>query len=445
LSGEGTSATFAPTSQQERVHALDALRGVGVLGILLMNIVGMGLPFAYGDQTNSGGSTGADLAAWVVTSMFFEGSMRGLFTLLFGAGIVLYTGRLERAGVGLQSADFYFRRTLWLVVFGLVNGYLLAWPGDILFFYGVAGLILYVFRGLPPRRLLAFAVPLLCIQTVTGVLDYVDFHETRRDAEQAELLRASGAEPDEKQQAAIEALEKKLEYWKPTDEIVKERVEAVRAGYLPAVAEFAPETFDVETGFFYLFGLWECLGMMLLGMALLKSGALTAQWSKGAYLRMLVLGWGIGLTVNAFEVAHQLRNGFDVQAVMSAGYVTYDLGRIPLTLGHLAFIMLLIRGGILRASFARLASVGQMALTHYLAQSVICLFVFTGAGLALYGQLARHELYYVVFAIWAVQLASSPWWLRRFRYGPMEWAWRSLTRWQRQTLSRPTGVEPRPA
>jgi uncharacterized protein len=211
----------------------------------------------------------------------------------------------------------------------------------------------------------------------------------------------------------------------------------MRASYASAFAANAGDAFFLQTDFFLMLGLWECLGMMLLGMALLKTGALTAQWTSAAYFRMLVLGWAIGLTVNAFEVAHQLRNGFEVQSVMTTWYVTYDLGRIPLTLGHLAFVMLLLKSGVLRRVFRVLACVGQMALTNYLAQSVICLFVFTGAGFALFGQLDRHQLYLVVLAIWVVQLAWSPWWLARYRFGPMEWLWRSLTRWERQALRRP--------
>lgn len=425
-----------PTSAGERILALDALRGVAVLGILLINVAGAGLPFAYGDPTNAGGATGANLVAWALNSLLVEGSMRGLFTLLFGAGIVLYTSRLERAGLGLGTADLYYRRTLWLIVFGLVNAYLLVWAGDILFYYGVAGLFLFVFRALPPRRLLAFAIPLLCLQTVTGTLDYVDLQQARMDAEHAETLRQGGATLSEEQQAALDAYQEQLDYLKPSADTVRQRVEAMRAGYLPAMQENAGEAFYSQTEFFYLLGLWECLGMMLLGMALFKSGALTAEWSTAAYARMLVLGWGIGLTVNALEIAHQLRNDFDLQAVLTAGYVTYDLGRIPLTLGHLACVMLLLKSGRLRRAFRVLARAGQMALTNYLAASVICLFVFTGAGLALYGQLERHELYWIVLAIWAAQLAWSPWWLARFRYGPMEWLWRSLTRWQRQPLRR---------
>jgi uncharacterized protein len=441
----GSTAASSPTTAQERILALDALRGVAVLGILLMNIIGFGLPHAYTDPSNAGGTTGADLGTWIITSMLFEGTMRGLFTLLFGAGVVLYTRRLERAGVGLESADLYFRRTMWLIVFGLVNAYLLAWHGDILYAYGIAGLLLYVFRHLSPRRLLAFAIPLLCVQTVMGTLDYVDFHGMRAEAEQAQALRATGAELTEEQQEAVEAYEERLAWEKPPADEQAEHVAAMRAGYTSAVAANAGDAFFLQTDFFLMLGLWECLGMMLLGMALLKSGALTAEWTNAAYFRMLVLGWTIGLAVNALEVAHQLRNGFEVQSVMTSWYVTYDLGRIPLTLGHLAFIMLLLRNGVARRAFQALAGVGRMALTHYLAQSVICLFVFTGAGLALFGQLDRHQLYFVVLAIWAAQLAWSPWWLARYRFGPMEWLWRSLTRWERQPLRLSPALSAAPA
>jgi uncharacterized protein len=105
-----------------------------------------------------------------------------------------------------------------------------------------------------------------------------------------------------------------------------------------------------------------------------------------------------------------------------------------MTLGHIGLIGLLYRMPALSGAMRTFAATGQMALTNYLSQSVICMFVFTGAGLALYGHLERHELYYVVAAIWIAQLIWSPLWLRRFRFGPAEWLWRSLTYWRRQPL-----------
>ena len=426
----------APTSETERIHALDALRGIAVLGILLMNITAFGLPNAYMNPANHGGVEGANLWTWITTSMFFEGTMRGLFTLLFGAGVVLYTSRLERAGLGLLSADLYFRRTIWLIVFGLVNAYLLLWEGDILFFYGVAGLFLYVFRHLPPRRLLAFAVPLLCVQTVSGIHEYRQFQALQTKATAAQALQAQGEALSEEQQGDVEAFAERLAFEQPSEEEKRAVIDARRGSYASAFAENAKVAFWLETEFLARWGIWECFGMMLLGMALMKSGALTAEWPASRYWTMLIAGWSIGYVVNTLEIVHQLRTGFAADTVLSANMVTYDLGRIPLTLGHLAFVMLLVKAGVFRRAFDVLAKTGRMALTNYLAQSVLCMFVFTGVGLGLYGQLERHQLYYVVFAIWALQLAWSPWWLARYRYGPMEWVWRSLTRWQRQPVTR---------
>ncbi len=433
-SGEGP--VIPPTGQSERILALDSLRGIGVLGILLMNIVDFGLPNAYYDPANAGGTEGPNLYAWIATSMFVEGAFRGVFTLLFGAGVVLYTSRLERAGLGLGVADLYYRRTIWLMVFGLINAYLFLWYGDILFMYGVAGLFLFAFRSLPARKLVLFAVPLLCIQTVNGIRDYMDFQVLQAEAEQVRQLRATGKVLSEVQLEVLSDFAAWLDQEKPSPQDQAEEVAAVRAGYASAFDAHNDTAWYLQTEYLYARGLWECLGMMLLGMALLKAGAFTAEWSAGRYWTMLALGWGIGLSINALEVVHQLREGFSVLSVMSASSVTYDAGRIPLTLGHVAIVMLLVKGGVLRRSLRVFARVGQMALTNYITQSVICMLVFTGAGLALYGQLERHQLYYVVTVIWALQIAWSWWWLERYRFGPLEWLWRSLTRWQMQPLRR---------
>ncbi len=431
-----TQSAAGPTSERERIFALDVLRGIAVLGILWMNIIGFGLPNAYLNPANAGGTEGADFAVWVASSLFLEGTMRGLFTLLFGAGVVLYASRLEAAGLGLRSADYYFRRTIWLVVFGLVNAYLLLWNGDILFTYGIVGLFLWVFRDLSARTLLRIAVPVLCLQTVVATADLFELRDLSARAATAQQLRDGGAELDPEQESAIEDYEERMSHERPTAEEQARVVKAMRGGYASAFGENAKFAWWMQTEYLHALAFWEVLGMMLLGMALLKSGALTGDWPARHYLTMLVVGWSIGITVNAVEIAWQLRNDFSVDSVLTVWSLSYDLGRIPLTLGHLACVLLLLRSGALRRSFGVLAQVGRMALTNYLAQSVLCLFVFTGVGFALFGQLQRHELYYVVAAIWALQLAWSPWWLARFRFGPMEWLWRSLTRWQRQPLRR---------
>src|SRR5262249_35868540 len=144
---------FAPVTNQERIVSIDTLRGVALLGILLINIIVFGLPgSAFSIPINAGGHTGLNLAFWYANQIFFEDKMRALFSMLFGAGVVLLTQRVE--GRGLRSRGVYYRRTLWLVVFGLLHAYFI-WIGDILYSYGVAGLILFPLRKLRPAALLA--------------------------------------------------------------------------------------------------------------------------------------------------------------------------------------------------------------------------------------------------------------------------------------------------
>jgi uncharacterized protein len=197
----------------------------------------------------------------------------------------------------------------------------------------------------------------------------------------------------------------------------------------------------MQTEFFFRHGIVECFGMMLLGMALLKLGVLTGASPNRVYLALMVVGYTIGLSVNVSEIRQLEGADFAPEALMNV-LLTYDLGRVPMTLGHLGLIGLICRAPRLAGASRVFAAVGQMALTNYLTQSLICLLLFTGAGLALYGQFARHELYYIVVAIWVVQLIWSPLWLRHFRYGPAEWLWRSATYWRWQPLRRAAAPAP---
>jgi len=436
------AGSAAPTSAAERIFALDVIRGFAVLGILLMNILGFGLPSsAYMNAVASeGGNTGWNLWAWYGEMFYFEGTMRGLFTVLFGAGVVLYTSRLERAGVGVRSADLYFRRNLWLWVFGIFNAYVLLWDGDILFFYGLSALFLYVFRPLPVRKLLLWSALVLCIQPAVGIGDYLAVSAAEAQLPQLQAKEKSGKELTPAEQDMLEAYKSAEHAIRPAPEKVQHAVAQMRAGYASAAERVRSNAWGAETDYLPRQGLWECIGMMLLGMALFKSGALTLGWSTRAYATMLLLGYGIGLSVNAWEIHYVVSHEFGVAAAFLPWTVTYDLGRIPTTLGHVALAMLVVRSGMFRGVLKAFSATGQMALSNYLAQSTICLFVFTGLGLGWFGQLQRYQLYFVVLSIWLVELAWSPLWLAHFRYGPMEWLWRSLTRWERQPMRLPQGI-----
>lgn len=428
-----------PTTDAARIDSLDALRGVAVLGILLLNIVGFGLPGAYVDPTVFGGDTGADLAAWLTTSMLFEGTMRGLFALLFGAGIVLFTSRLEQAGVP-HAADLHVRRMLWLVAFGFVDSHLLLWQGDILYEYGLAGLVVYAFRKARPRTLIALAASIFILIAVRGTLEVRHLEALRADARTAAQLQESGATLTPQQQAALEDWKRKLEQLKPSPEKLRNDIEAMRGGFGSAYEQVTTQLLYFRTKFFYRYGFPESFATMLLGIALFSLGALQGRWSARRYALLALGGYALGLGINAAEAYATLRSGFDPVTLQWVSLATYELGRVPLTLGHIGLVMLLWQSGVLRGAMRRLAAVGRMAFTNYLAQSLIGMLVFTGVGLGLYGRLNRHELYYVVAAIWAAQLLWSPWWLARYRYGPAEWLWRSLTYGRRQRIRRDAGA-----
>lgn len=421
----------APVDDSARIDSLDVLRGVAILGILLLNVTGFGLPMGYADPTVSGGATGPDLWAWITTSVFFEGTMRGLFTLLFGAGVVLFTSRAERVNPTI-AADLHVRRMLWLVAFGLVNSHVLLWSGDILFEYGLVGLVLYAFRKAQPKTLFVIAAVCFAILVGRGVLEARDAAQLRADASLATAVQASGAALTAEQQQTVDDWQERLAEMKPPPAELRKDVEAMRGGFASAWAKVTDDILWWRTEFFYRYGFLENLGTMLIGVALFALGALQGRWSTRRYALLALGGYGLGLTINVLETAAIVRSGFDPIVVNWVGVGTYELGRVPTTLGHVGLVMLVWRSGAFAGACRRLAAVGRMAFTNYLTQSMICTLLFTGVGLGLYGQLRRHELYYVVAAIWIAQLAWSPWWLARFRYGPFEWAWRCLTYRERQ-------------
>ncbi len=167
-----TEATPAegPVRSRERIQSLDLIRGVALFGILLMNITLFGLPMAYSDPTVYGGATGANLWAWIITTVGFEGTQRATFSILFGAGLILLTSRLDSAG-RVDAADIFHRRALWLVVFGVIHAYLILWIGEILYFYGLTALFMYPLRKLSSRALLSMAAAGLVLGALWNALD----------------------------------------------------------------------------------------------------------------------------------------------------------------------------------------------------------------------------------------------------------------------------------
>jgi uncharacterized protein len=426
-----TTDALSPRTDKLRINSVDVIRGVALLGILLMNINGLGLSNAYGDPSVSGGATGLNLKVWWINNMFFEGTMRGMFSVLFGAGIILFTSRTTEVTNGVTVTDAYFRRILWLFLFGILHAYVLLWHGEILYPYALIGMFAFSFRNWEPKHLVMGAVFLLCISTALSTKDYFNTKTAYTKSAEALAKKTSGQLLTKEDSTAIETWEGITAEKKATPEKIKKDIEANHEGYFSVMMYKASINQIMQTYVMYRYFFWDIFAMMLLGMAFLKNGILQAVKSNRYYLIMALLGYAIGLTTNYFETNHVVSNQFAI-VPMDLVNISYDLGRVFTTVGHIAVIMLFIKSGILPFLQRSLAAVGQMAFTNYIMQTIICNTIFLGFGFSLYGKLQRYELYYIVFGIWILQMILSPIWLRYFRFGPLEWGWRSLTYWERQ-------------
>ena len=421
-----------PTATAERILAMDIIRGISLFGILLMNIVGFGLYKAYFDPTNNGGFDGWNSTVWWMNMLFFEGTMRGMFSMLFGAGIILFTARTIE---GNQVTDLFFRRLMWMVLFGVIHCYILLWEGEILYSYGIVGMFAFSFRHLKPKYLLIAAVFILSVSTLFSVKDYYKYSEKYTKSASANIKKSTGAVLSKEENESIENWNGIVKEEKVNPEQLKAEINARSKGYWSIVMHKLTVNQYMQTAFLYFINFWDTLAMMLWGMAFFKLGILTASKPNKFYIWMAFIGYGIGITINYFETTHIVNEHFSILSFYR-NYLTYQFGRIPTTCGHIALIMLFVKSGILPWLKKSLAAVGQMAFTNYITHSIICNFIFLGYGLSMYGKLQRYELYFIVIGIWIFQLIVSPIWLKHFRFGPLEWVWRSLTYWKAQPMKR---------
>lgn len=416
-----------PTDSSSRIESLDIIRGVALLGILYMNILEFGLAGAYSDPTISGGSTGLNLIVWIIGNMFFEGTMRGLFTMLFGAGFILLTSLGERKGGGIKVADLYYRRTIWLLLFGFVHVYFMLWYNDILFPYAVFGLLLFPFRNTKPKYLVIAGLVLLSITTLKQVLDYKNDLSIKTKGVLVEQIIQTDTTAilTVKQTTSLKTWQRFKKSKKNKEQVAK--VNKANLGkYLSIVKSRISTNIEMQSKRIYVRWVWDILSFMLIGIAFFKWRIFQGERSFKFYFLLMSFGYIIGLSVNYYETMLQVNSNFDL-VEMSKAKQTYQLGRLFTTIGHIGLFMLFIKSGALRFLQKALAAVGKMALTNYLMQTILCTTYFLGYGFGMFGKLQRYELYYVVFVIWVLQLFYSPLWLKYFKYGPAEWLWRSLS------------------
>ncbi len=438
----------APVAQAERISTIDLLRGFSLMGILLMNICDFGLPgwdytipLGTVKPVFSGPHATINTVLWFLRWIVAEGKMRALFSMLFGAGILLLTGRAEERGAGVRTADIFTRRNMWLTLFGILHCYLI-WNGDILFFYGASALLfMFPFRHCKPKTLFWTAGIVLLLNTalVNVGQTFGNLH-AEKAAREANLALAHHQVLTEDQIDSLKSWKKVQNRWRPDDKKLYKNIHG-HQGYLAAQGSDASDAFQTETlGQYAGFGDWA--GMMLLGMALFRLGFFQLKNSTRTYTLVAVLGLGISWSLTFAGCWISYRAHFPMFPTSFWLSAPYDLTRLTGALGNAAVLLLMVRFGLFKWLLARVANVGQMALSNYILTSLCMKTLYQWSPLHWYGYVEYYKLYYAVAAMWAINLVGSTLWLRRFRFGPLEWCWRSLTYWKRQPMRLSTPVSP---
>lgn len=411
-----TTKPIAPVKPKERNLALDVLRGVALLGILLMNIQSFAMPAAaYFNPTAFGDLTGANRAAWTFSHIFADQKFMTIFSILYGAGIILITRKLEDRGQ--KSAGLHYRRTFWLLLIGLAHAYLL-WYGDILVTYALVALVVFFLRKLSPRWLILLGILSLAVSTAL------------------QLFAAGSLQFFPPEQVAAFA-----EDWQPDAETVAWETAVYQGSYLDTFAHRVPASIDMNTFSFLFWGMWRAGGLMLVGMALFKLGVLTAQRSRRFYSLMALLGFTIGLLLVGVGISRNFAASWTLEYSRFVGVQWNYWGSLGVSLAYIALIMLAAKSERLRGLLTPFAAVGRTALSNYLFQTIVATTLFYGYGFGLFGNVSRLGQLLIVLSIWPLQVVLSTLWLRRFRFGLAEWLWRSLTYGRVQPLrSRPAPV-----
>ena len=430
------SRDLAPVAERERVLTLDLLRGLAVFGMLLANVTIFGWPDGASAPVGAQPSPGAQVLT-LLRALLVEGKFFTLFSILFGVGLWVQGSRAEARGA--RFAPTYVRRCLLLLGLGVAHA-LLLFEAEILALYALVALAALPVRTVAPRRLLQAAIACYAVGTLTSAAYVIVSPEGTqpRGPDWAALSTAPSASADRAQRAWTTRLLPVRTVVRlagiPDSALAPFMADELRVfaegGYGEMVRHRTVSYLGVATPLRLAFTAWLVLGLFLLGAFLARSGAFVDGGAdRSRYVLMASRGLSVGLPLQGIGGAMAMAGG---RGALAAA-VVLSLAAIPATsLGYAGLVALWSRGGG-RGLLARaLASVGRTALSNYVGQSAVCGLLFYSYGLALFGRLTGPQLAGVAVAVFALEAAASMAWLRLFRFGPLEWAWRSLTygRWQ---------------
>jgi uncharacterized protein len=422
-----TEASTAPIAARDRIATLDLLRGIAICGILLMNIPEMGA-LTEGSVPGFPARWNANWISWGLQKVFAEGTMRGLFELLFGAGMLLILRHAETREPKVSPFDVWARRCWALMMLGVVQWAIFFWWGEILWAYGLCGLFLLAFRVARPRTLLIAAAILLVAYSGFSAQQEGAFGARAQAGAAAAAAKAAGKTLTDAQESALRAVEEIRKALHPSDK-QKSEIYQKRTHLLSLESYSWDQWQGYNLGVPGWLGVLEGVSFMLIGMALFRTGILTGDARASTYAWMMAIGYGGGIGLRAYFLYHGARTGYDYDpASISQTYVMvraflYQPGRLLITLGHVGLIVTLFRAGALGKAWPARA-MGRMALTVYSLQSILTSILFYAFGLL--GRLDFAELMATAAAIWVVTGLFCVAWLARFEMGPAEWVLRGI-------------------
>lgn len=390
---------------EQRIISLDVLRGVALAGILIMNIQSFSMPSAaYLNPTAFGDLSGINKWVWILSHILASGKFMSIFSILFGAGIYIFiSNAMER---GDHAARLHFGRMGWLLLFGMIHGYLL-WSGDILVCYSLCGMVIWFFRKLSVKKLLQTALVFFIIPMVLSIL--------------------SACSMPYWDKASIDEM---LLIWNPGAEINIQTIASMQGGWLEQMKVRVPHTLSMQTTVFYFETAWRVISMMLLGMYLLKTEVLTAKLSRAFYIRMSFIGLTTGYGLAAIGIWLNFQNGWTLEYSMFLGNQYNYVGSLAVALGYMGLIMLVVKSEKFKSFISIFSKLGRSAFSNYIFQTLISTLIFYGCGFGLFGSVERKYQVLIVFGIWILQVILTSLWLNKYKQGPLEWLWRRLTYWK---------------
>ena len=388
-----------PIDLKNRIHSLDLLRGFAVLGILIMNITSFSqISMAYMNPTIGAGLEGYNQYFHGFNYIFADTRFMSIFSMLFGAGVVLFTQRIEAKGK--RVAALHYKRMFWLLLFGLIHAYFI-WVGDILVTYAICGSLVFFFRKKSIRTLFIMAVILFLIPISLKFMTYYGM--------------------------PADALESTFAFFHPSAEQIASQTQAMRGSYLEQMPLRVEDAIQIQTLVFMIEMFWRASAMMLLGMILNRKGILSAEKSTAYYKKLMWVGFVPGLILSGIGLSQVYASEWNAAYVMNIGANYKFVSGLFMALGYIGLVIWIYKKGIFKKFQNRLQATGRMAFTNYIGMSVICTLIFNGHGLGLFGKLDRLQQFLIVIGVWVIMLIISPLVLKKYQFGPLESLWRKLT------------------